>query len=78
MSIICQKRFWVSRNVSFPHGFSITLKCIYCSQKYTSTDKLAEHDLNCKRNPYNSKCDESIRKYVEYKKVVRQCIVNSE
>ena len=78
MSIICQKRFWHSRNVSFPHGFSITLKCIYCSQKYTSTDNLAAHDLICKRNPYNSKCDELVRKYIENKKVLRRCSVINE
>ena len=75
MSIIDQKRFWLSRNVSFPHGFSITLKCIYCSQKYTSTDKLAEHDLTCKKNPYNH---DLTGKFKEHKKVVQRSIDNSK
>ena len=75
MSIIDQKRFWLSRNVSFPHGFSITLKCIYCSQKYTSTDKLAEHDLTCKKNPYNH---ELTGKFKEHKKVVQRSTDNSK
>ena len=78
MSIICQKRYWHSRNVSFPYGFIITLKCIYCKQKYTSTDKLAEHNVICRKNPYNSKDDELIKSYIHHKKNVQQCIIDSD
>ena len=78
MSIICQKRYWWSRNRSFPYGFKITLKCIYCHQKYTTTDMLADHDLICTKNPYNSKDDELIKAYVKHKKFVQQCLTMSD
>ena len=57
LSLICQKRFWVTRYISYPHGFHIVLKCDYCHQKYSNTDRLVEHDLICLKNPFNLPSD---------------------
>ena len=69
MSILCQKRYWVTKNLSYPFGYTITLNCTYCRQKYSSTDKLSDHDLICLKNPHNSKDPTFIEQYRLQKKM---------
>ena len=73
LSLICQKRFWVSRYISYPHGFHVILKCDYCRQKYSSTDRLSEHDLICMKNPFNLFNDDDDMKH---KAILHWTLVN--
>ena len=63
LSLICQKRFWYSRDVSYPYSYIKVLKCNYCFQKYTSTDRLSEHDLICTKNPFIRKDNDNDDQY---------------
>ena len=53
LSIECIKRYWVNKQTSFPFYYPITLPCHFCKQKYTTTDRLAEHEAICLKSPFN-------------------------
>ena len=77
LSIQCIKRYWWDKQTSYPFFYPITLPCHFCKQKFTTTDRLAEHEIACLKSPFNIQDLDERKRAVDHYFVLQKSMLSS-